>query len=134
MADPVRLAQVLGNLLNNAAKFTEDGGKIWLTAAAVSDEVIIRVRDTGVGIPPEMFASVFELFTQVEKSLDRAQGGLGIGLTLVRRLVEMHGGRVQVHSEGINRGSEFTVLLPLLTGDHSRAANVENASNGAVKS
>jgi signal transduction histidine kinase len=130
MADPVRLAQVLGNLLNNAAKFTEDGGKIWLTATEVNEEVAIRVRDTGVGIPPEMLASVFELFTQVEKSLDRAQGGLGIGLTLVRRLVEMHGGKVQVHSEGADRGTEFTVLLPLLTGDRARAANVENTTNG----
>jgi signal transduction histidine kinase/DNA-binding response OmpR family regulator len=110
--DPARLAQVLANLLNNAAKYTPDGGEIWLSAAREGGEIVFRVRDTGTGIPPEMLGKVFDLFTQIDHSLDRAQGGLGIGLTLVRRLVEMHGGAVEARSEGAGRGSEFTVRLP----------------------
>ena len=120
--DSVRLAQVLDNLLNNSAKYTEEGGRIWLTAAQEGEEVVLRSRDTGVGIPAEMLASVFDLFTQVDRTLDRSQGGLGIGLTLVRRLVEMHGGRVQAASPGPNQGSEFTVRLPLLMTEESAAA------------
>jgi signal transduction histidine kinase/DNA-binding response OmpR family regulator len=112
--DPVRLAQVVGNLLNNAAKYTEEGGRIWLTVEQNGAEAVLRVRDTGVGIPAEMLVSVFELFTQVEHSLDRAHGGLGIGLTLVRQLVQLHGGRVHAASAGLGRGSEFVVHLPLL--------------------
>jgi signal transduction histidine kinase/DNA-binding response OmpR family regulator len=112
--DPVRLAQVVGNLLNNAAKYTLEGGHIWLTVQREGDEAVLRVRDTGVGIPPDMLGSVFDLFTQVECSLDRAHGGLGIGLTLVRQLVELHGGRVQAFSAGANQGSEFVVSLPAL--------------------
>jgi CheY-like chemotaxis protein/two-component sensor histidine kinase len=112
--DPVRLAQVIGNLLNNAAKYTPEGGSITLTLERAGGEAIIRVRDTGVGIPPDMLGSIFELFTQVDRSLDRSQGGLGIGLTLVHRLVEMHGGRVQAFSAEANQGSEFVVRLPVL--------------------
>ena len=99
-ADLVRLAQVLANLLNNAAKYTEEGGRIALEVTQVGDEVVFRVRDNGIGIAPEMVSSVFDLFIQVDRSLDRSQGGLGVGLTLVRQLVEMHGGSVQAHSEG----------------------------------
>src|SRR5439155_19688735 len=110
--DPVRLAQVLGNLLNNAAKYTEEGGRIWLTLERDGAEATFRVRDTGLGIPPDMLHSVFDLFTQVERSLDRAHGGLGIGLTLVRQLVELHGGHVSAASAGTNQGSEFVVRLP----------------------
>ena len=106
-ADPVRLAQVLANLLNNAAKYTEEGGRIDLTVAREGGEAVFRVRDTGIGIAAEMLPRVFDLFTQVDRSLDRSQGGLGIGLTLVRRLVEMHGGTVQAFSDGPGRGSEF---------------------------
>ena len=91
-ADPTRLAQVLLNLLNNAAKYTDQGGRIWLTAERQGDQVLIRVKDTGIGIPAEMLPRIFEMFTQVDRSLERSQGGLGIGLTLVQRLVEMHGG------------------------------------------
>jgi signal transduction histidine kinase len=120
-ADPARLAQVLANLLNNAAKYTPEGGEITLTAERNGRDVVFRVRDTGMGIPPEMLSSVFDLFTQVEHSLDRAQGGLGIGLTLVRRLVEMHGGSVRAYSEGADKGSEFVVQLPL----EGRAASKE---------
>jgi len=112
-ADLTRLAQVFSNLLNNAAKYMEEGGHIWLTAEQFRDEVVVKVRDTGLGIPAEMLPKIFEMFTQVDRSLERSQGGLGIGLTLVKRLVEMHGGSVQAISEGLGRGSEFTVRLPL---------------------
>ncbi len=112
--DLVRLAQVLANLLNNAAKYTEEGGRIALEVARIDDEVVFRVRDNGIGISPEMVSSVFDLFIQVDRSIDRSQGGLGVGLTLVRQLVEMHGGSVQAYSEGPNRGSEFVVRLPAL--------------------
>ncbi len=111
--DKTRLAQVLSNLLNNAAKYTPQDGHIWLTAEREMDHVVIRVRDDGVGIPPELRSDIFELFTQVDNSLHRSQGGLGIGLTLVRRLVEMHRGTVEARSEGPNQGSEFIVRLPL---------------------
>jgi CheY-like chemotaxis protein len=116
-ADPVRLAQVLWNLLNNAAKYTPEGGRIWLTAAKQQREVVVRVRDTGLGISAEMLPRVFDLFTQMERTLDRAEGGLGIGLTLVRRLTEMHGGTVKALSGGPGQGSEFVVRLPLAADD-----------------
>jgi PAS domain S-box-containing protein len=113
--DLIRLAQVVSNLLNNAAKFTEEGGQIWLTAESREGEIVLRVRDNGVGIPADLLPRIFDLFTQADRSLDRSQGGLGIGLSLVRSIVEMHGGRVEAASAGLGRGSEFTVLLPLLT-------------------
>lgn len=112
-ADEARLSQVLGNLLNNAAKYTLAGGRIRLSAEREGDQVVFRVRDSGTGIPQEMLPKIFDLFTQVDQSLDRSQGGLGIGLTLVQRLVEMHGGSVHAASEGPGRGSEFTVRLPV---------------------
>jgi PAS domain S-box-containing protein len=111
-ADPVRLAQVVGNLLNNSAKFTAGAGRIALTAAREGEEVVVRVRDTGVGIPADLLPQVFDAFVQADRSLDRSQGGLGIGLTLVRRLVELHGGRAEAHSAGPGQGSEFVVRLP----------------------
>ncbi len=111
--DPVRLSQVVSNLLNNAAKYTEEGGHIRLTARREGGEALVSVRDTGVGIPAAMLARVFEPFTQVEHATDRAQGGLGIGLALVRGLVRLHDGRVEVRSEGLEQGSEFVVHLPL---------------------
>ncbi|HEV7283098.1 MAG TPA: ATP-binding protein [Pirellulaceae bacterium] len=113
-ADPVRLSQVLVNLLTNSCKYTEPGGHVWLTADRNGREVCVTVRDTGIGIPPEMLTEVFDLFTQVDRSLERTAGGLGIGLSLVKRLVEMHGGTVTGHSEGQDRGSEFLVRLPML--------------------
>jgi PAS domain S-box-containing protein len=116
-ADPVRIAQVIANLLNNAAKFTAAGGRIQLKVQRDRDTAVIRVRDDGVGIPPDMLEKVFELFRQVGNPLDRAQGGLGIGLTLVRRLVEMHGGTVLAHSAGLGHGAEFVVRLPLAPAD-----------------
>jgi CheY-like chemotaxis protein len=99
--------------LNNAAKYTSEGGQIWLQARRKGDAVQVTVRDTGVGIPAEMLPQIFNMFTQVDRSARQAQGGLGIGLTLVRTLVEMHGGQVFATSPGVNQGSEFAVLLPL---------------------
>src|SRR5262249_38864190 len=113
-ADPTRLQQVVGNLLSNAAKYTDPGGAILLTARQEGTELVLRVRDTGIGIAPEMLPRIFDLFVQAERRLDRSQGGLGIGLTLVRKLVEMHGGPVAAHSEGPGKGSEFVVRLPAL--------------------
>lgn len=113
-ADAVRLAQVFSNLINNACKYSEPGGRIELTAELKNDQATIRVKDSGVGIPQHMLPQIFEMFTQVDQSLERAQGGLGIGLTLVKRLVEMHGGSVSAASEGPGRGSEFIVRLPAL--------------------
>jgi signal transduction histidine kinase len=111
-ADPTRLAQVLANLLNNSAKYTEPGGHIRLTARREGGAVVIRVRDTGIGIGPELLPRVFDLFVQAEEARGRANGGLGIGLSLVRRLVELHGGTVEARSDGPGRGSEFAVRLP----------------------
>jgi PAS domain S-box-containing protein len=122
-ADVTRLVQVLSNLLNNAAKYTPAGGTITLSAWREDGHAVIAVSDTGIGIPPEAIGSVFEIFTQVRGSLDRAQGGLGIGLSLVRRLVELHGGRVSAFSGGAGQGSTFTVRLPLRPGTpHARGA------------
>lgn len=112
-ADPVRLAQVFGNLLNNAAKYTGEGGLIAVRAWRDGGEAVVSVSDNGCGIPPDALPSVFDLFMQARHSHSRAQGGLGIGLTLVRSLVEMHGGRVEARSDGEGRGSEFLVRLPL---------------------
>ena len=115
-ADVTRLAQVFANLLNNAAKYTQrGGGDIRLSVEPLGQEVAVRVKDNGVGIPASMLPQVFEMFTQVDRSLERTQGGLGIGLSIVKRLVEMHGGTVEAHSEGSGRGSEFVVRLPVLT-------------------
>ena len=111
--DAGRLEQVIVNLLTNSAKYTEEGGRVWLTASQEGEEAVIRVRDTGVGIAPELLPRVFDLFTQAERSLDRAQGGLGIGLALVQRLVELHRGKVEAFST-LGQGSEFVVRLPIL--------------------
>lgn len=112
-ADPVRLAQVIGNLLHNAAKYTNRGGHIWLSAQRHGPRAEIRVRDDGLGIEPELLPHVFDLFTQSRRSMDRSQGGLGIGLTVARSLVEMHGGTLTAHSGGSGAGSEFVVRLPI---------------------
>ena len=113
-ADAARLEQVVVNLLTNAAKYTEVGGRIWLSVVVEANECVLRVRDTGVGISPALLPKIFDLFTQAERSLDRSQGGLGIGLALVQRLTELHGGRVEVTSS-LGSGSEFTIRLPLLS-------------------
>jgi CheY-like chemotaxis protein len=113
LADPARLSQVLMNLLTNAAKYTPAGGRISVRAGVEGDQAVLRVRDSGIGLAPEHLASVFEMFSQVAPALERSQGGLGIGLALVRGLVALHGGRVEAYSEGPGKGSEFTVKLPL---------------------
>lgn len=114
-ADLTRMAQVLTNLLNNAAKYTDDGGEIFLSFERDGSEAKISVRDNGTGIPADILPTVFDLFTQADRTADRSQGGLGIGLTLVRSLVEMHGGSVFATSDGPGRGSEFSLRLPLIT-------------------
>ena len=116
-ADPSRLEQVVVNLLNNAAKYTNPGGLIRLSVNPAGGEAVIKVWDNGLGIPPEMLPRIFDLFTQVDGTLSRSHGGLGVGLALVRTLVEMHDGRVQAYSAGLNQGSEFTVILPALASD-----------------
>jgi signal transduction histidine kinase/ActR/RegA family two-component response regulator len=113
-ADRVRLIQVFMNLLNNAAKYTPNPGHIWLNVEQAGDTVVVRVKDTGIGIAADNLPHLFELFYQVDRSFTRSEGGLGLGLTLVHRLVEMHGGTIEVRSDGINRGSEFIVHLPVL--------------------
>jgi CheY-like chemotaxis protein/two-component sensor histidine kinase len=111
-ADAARLEQVVSNLLTNAAKFTDNGGTIAVAGSLEGTNVVIRVQDNGVGIAPEMLTQIFGLFTQVDHSLDRSQGGLGIGLKLVKSLVKMHGGSVEVASDGAGNGTEFTVRVP----------------------
>jgi CheY-like chemotaxis protein len=121
-ADPIRLSQVISNLLNNSAKYTEAGGQIWLSVGCEDDAVVISVRDSGIGISPEMLPHVFQLFTQVDRHTGRTQGGLGIGLTLVKSLTEMEGGEVHAYSPGLGRGSEFVVRLPLAAQQAGRNA------------
>ncbi len=129
-ADFVRLAQVLANLLNNAAKYTDNGGEISLAAQREGGEAVIRVRDNGIGIDPETMPRLFEMFAQAEDSLSRSRGGLGIGLALARTLVELHGGRIEAHSAGRGKGTEFTVRLPLHQPG-SRAARSRDATRAA---
>jgi PAS domain S-box-containing protein len=111
-ADLVRLSQVFMNLLTNAARYMERGGSIWIAAGREGRDVVVRVRDTGVGIPVDLLPRVFEMFFRVDRSLEKAQGGLGVGLALTRRLVEMHGGKIEARSDGPGKGSEFVVRLP----------------------
>jgi len=113
-ADPARLAQVIGNLLNNAAKFTNRGGHVWLTVSEEGEDVVIAVRDNGIGLAPDKVAGIFDMFTQLDTTLERSRDGLGIGLTLVKTLVEMQNGTVEAHSAGLGLGSEFIVRLPIV--------------------
>jgi PAS domain S-box-containing protein len=131
-ADPTRLAQVLGNLLNNAAKYTPAGGHIVLRARRDGKEALIEVQDSGVGIPAESLATVFDMFTQVGQNMGRAQGGLGIGLSLVRRLAELHGGSATVASPGAGLGSTFSVRLPLLAEEAAAPAAPAAPANAAI--
>jgi signal transduction histidine kinase len=132
--DPDRLAQVVSNLLTNAAKYTERGGRITVSAERRGDRITTRVTDTGIGIAPEMLPRVFEMFVQEQQALDRSRGGLGLGLTIVRSLVAMHGGTVEVHSEGRNRGSEFVVMLPAAAVRPPAGSSETAAPSGARRS
>jgi signal transduction histidine kinase/DNA-binding response OmpR family regulator len=127
--DFARLSQVVANLLHNAAKYSENGGRIVLTLAVQDGEAVVTVRDNGIGIDAALMPRIFDLFAQGERSLDRSQGGLGVGLTLVRRLVELHGGVVTAHSAGVGRGAEFEVRLPCLrvVGDDTQPASTDLA-------
>jgi CheY-like chemotaxis protein len=135
LADPNRLAQVLMNLLHNAAKYTPSGGRIELLVEHDAPHIRIRVSDTGLGIPAEMQEHIFEMFAQVSRTMETGGGGLGIGLTLVKSLVEMHGGTIEVSSAGANRGSQFTVLLPaeLLVHGSSQPAHAAPVEFGTAK-
>lgn len=113
-ADKTRLVQALCNLLSNSVKYSEPGGEIWLTVEREANQAVVRVKDNGIGIPSEKLATIFDLFTQADRSLEKSQGGLGVGLTIVRRLVEMHGGSVEAYSEGRGKGSEFVIRLPIV--------------------
>jgi CheY-like chemotaxis protein/two-component sensor histidine kinase len=135
VGDPVRLIQVFTNLLTNAAKYTNEGGQIRVTATQATDRAIVSVRDSGIGIPVSHLESVFDMFMQVDRSSRRAQGGLGIGLTLVRTLVERHGGRVEARSAGPGKGSEFVVELPLLgesVSEHAEATALRRFPNRRI--
>src|SRR5690606_29632835 len=111
-ADPVRMTQVLGNLLTNAAKYTDPGGRVHVTGSTEEGFVVLRVRDNGIGMSDEMRSRLFEMFTQAPEVIDRADGGLGVGLAITKGLVELHGGSIEARSEGPGRGSEFIVRLP----------------------
>jgi two-component system CheB/CheR fusion protein len=137
-ADWVRFEQIIDNLLNNAVKYTDEGGKVWVTVAQEGGSVVLRVRDTGIGISPNVLPHVFQLFEQGPRALDRAEGGLGIGLTLVRNLAELHGGSAEAKSEGEGRGSEFVVRLPLVPppdepGERPRAAAILADPEGSLQ-
>ena len=120
-ADPDRLVQVFVNLLNNSGKYTPEKGRIWVKGTIEGDEAVVHVKDTGIGIPHDVLPRIFEMFTQAESSRPHSHGGLGIGLTVVKELVTLHGGSVQVRSEGPGKGSEFSVRLPLHKGSETRA-------------
>ena len=133
LADPLRMAQVIGNLVNNAAKYTASGGEIGVSLAVEGDQAVVRVSDNGVGIPADMLEQVFDMFAQVDRTLDQSQGGLGIGLSLVQRLVALHGGSTAAESPGKGLGSTFTVRLPT-TPIGDRLAEMPQATQGLVRS
>jgi signal transduction histidine kinase len=131
--DVTRVEQIVLNLLTNAAKYTESGGHIWLTAKPEGDQVVIRIRDDGIGIPPEKLPDMFRLFSQGDRSLARSEGGLGIGLTIVQKLSEMHGGSVDARSEGPGKGSEFIVRLPLARAPRESRSKVQSGLHPSAK-
>ncbi len=132
-ADLTRLAQVLGNLLSNSVKYTPDGGRIWLTSRLHAGEVIVRVQDSGIGIPTKALPTIFDMFSQVDRSVERVTGGLGIGLALVKGLVQAHGGSVSVESPGVGAGSTFTIRLPVLSFSVEPAPEVTSNDLRAVR-
>jgi len=135
-ADPARLEQVFVNLLLNAGKYTDAGGRISIAARCGADDVTVSIRDTGIGIAPEVLNRMWELFAQADRSLDRSEGGLGIGLTIARRLVELHGGRIEAQSEGVGRGAEFIVTVPVVPAEteEGRSTGIPESLQGARRS
>jgi PAS domain S-box-containing protein len=134
--DPLRLTQIVANLLNNAVKYTEEGGRIEVSAARQGSDAVVRVRDSGIGISPAVLPKIFDLFAQADTSSTRAQEGLGIGLTLVRHLLDLHGGSIEAKSSGLGRGSEFIVRLPLVAHDRAdqpRALPAQAVGGGAAR-
>ncbi len=132
--DPVRLVQVFGNLLTNAAKYTDPGGRIELILSREDDQAVVTVRDNGVGIPPAMLSSIFDLFTQANLGQGKVRGGMGVGLALAKRLIELHGGQIEAHSAGVGRGSEFIARLPLAApGNNHRQPHSENSMPPPVR-
>jgi CheY-like chemotaxis protein len=135
--DLVRLTQVFSNLLNNAAKYTPAGGRVSVALEQSAGEARLRIRDTGIGIPPALLEQVFDMFVQLDTSDELGAGGLGVGLTLARRLIELHGGRIEAHSEGAGRGSEFAVYLPLMSdanGETTATERSESSGEGVITS
>jgi CheY-like chemotaxis protein len=130
MGDAIRLTQLFGNLLNNAAKYTPNGGVISFSLEQCGTEVVLRIKDNGVGIVPRELPNIFDMFTQVDNSIERASGGLGIGLTLVKSIAEMHGGSVEAHSEGEGKGAEFTVRLRAVEAEqHGTGTEMSSEEN-----
>ena len=132
-ADHVRLAQVFANLINNAAKYTPPGGQVLVSVEIGVDVVIVHVKDNGIGISPEMQSAVFELFFQADQSIERGNSGLGLGLTLTRQLVELHGGSIEVHSEGLGQGATFSVTLPLSQPGLGEAPPMEQVTDDTAE-
>ena len=130
--DFTRLSQIFANLLSNSAKYTHPGGHIWLTTKRLGDQVQVSIRDNGAGIPPESLRSIFDMFSQIDRTLERTTGGLGIGLALVRDLVELHGGAVSAHSDGLDQGATFTVQLPIETNPSATSGSLSNHSAPAI--
>ncbi len=128
-ADGTRLSQVISNLLHNAAKYTDPSGRIWLTVAQDGNDALISVRDTGIGISADMLPRIFDMFMQADRSIDRAHGGLGVGLTVARRLIELHGGSISATSDGLGKGSTFTLRIPLAA---AQPASAELPAQGSV--
>ncbi len=133
-ADPVRLAQVVSNILHNACKFAGPQGCIKLAVERHNDKVVITVKDNGIGIPPDLLGFIFEMFSQVDQSLERSQSGLGIGLTLAKQLVELHDGSIEAHSEGAGKGSEFTIRLPVTINQAASPGELQSLADVRVKS
>ena len=131
-ADPMRLEQIFVNLLTNAARYTDHGGRISLDAGRDNGHVVIRIKDNGLGIPPEKLPQMFELFAQGDRALARSEGGLGVGLTIVRSLAELHGGTVHAHSEGAGKGSEFIVRTARFVPTGSSGTRYRHGDGGSV--
>src|SRR5215211_6842655 len=137
LADRTRAEQIVMNLLTNAAKYTKNGGRVTVRVTTDADEAVIEVIDTGIGLPPELLNRVFDLFAQADRTLDRAEGGLGIGLTVAQKLAEMHGGMITADSDGLGKGSKFTVRLPISrqapAGDKESLHNETNSPQSPQK-